>query len=450
MFIIESQEDYFNFLPKFRNSKVLIIPVYSDVNKHPKRNSLCLIYFYLIDYSESYIISFNHSEGVNLSTDIIDKLESDNNIYVYEKKKFSFFKFSKEYFDADLVNYFQTNKPLDVSECETPAQDFLMKYCYNEKNVNQLIPLVKHFEYCENIKNIFVNALDGFKITEPFKHYNGLIDNLYNIERNGMFVDYQLFTESFGTNGIEQNIAFTEYNVYTSTGRPSNRFGGVNYNALNKEDGTRAAFISRHGDRGYIVQFDYDAFHLRLIGELIGYTFPTSENIHNYLGNQYFGHPVSSEEEYNESKGISFKQLYGGISSEFMDIPYFKKVAVYIDTLWDSYLKKGYVETPIFKRKLYRRFFNDMNKNKLFNYVLQAYETEFNSIKLADITSLHTRYKSSLILYTYDSFCFDFDQVDGAEFIKEIKKVLESNGAFPVKIHAGINYSELKEITQKV
>ena len=36
---------------------------------------------------------------------------------------------------------------------------------------------------------------------------------------------------------------YTEYNLYTSTGRPSNKFGGVNFAALNKEDGSRNSFV---------------------------------------------------------------------------------------------------------------------------------------------------------------------------------------------------------------
>ena len=40
----------------------------------------------------------------------------------------------------------------------------------------------------------------------------------------------------------------------------SNNFGGVNYFALNKDDGSRDRFISRF-EGGKLVQFDYDAYH---------------------------------------------------------------------------------------------------------------------------------------------------------------------------------------------
>ncbi len=43
----------------------------------------------------------------------------------------------------------------------------------------------------------------------------------------------------------ESGIEWTEYHPYTLTSRPSNNFGGINYAALNKDDGSRDRFVSR-------------------------------------------------------------------------------------------------------------------------------------------------------------------------------------------------------------
>ena len=61
-------------------------------------------------------------------------------------------------------------------------------------------------------------------------------DNLLHIEKNGLMT----------TTGY----VFSEYNLFTSTGRPSNRFGGINFAALNKKDGSRERFISRYSSIG--------------------------------------------------------------------------------------------------------------------------------------------------------------------------------------------------------
>ena len=74
---------------------------------------------------------------------------------------------------------------------------------------------------------------------------------------------------------------------------------------------------------------------------------------------------------------------------------------------------------------------------KYFNYLLQATETEFN------IEVLNKLKDSGLplpILYTYDSFLFEVDDVD--DTIKQIQDVIESFG-FPTKMNIGKNYSEV-------
>jgi hypothetical protein len=48
----------------------------------------------------------------------------------------------------------------------------------------------------------------------------------------------------------------------------------------------------------------------------------------------------------DESKGITFQLLYGGIDDDFRKIPYFNAVADYIDELWIETQRNGYLQTP--------------------------------------------------------------------------------------------------------
>ena len=77
-------------------------------------------------------------------------------------------------------------------------------------------------------------------------------------------------------------MVYSEYNPYTATGHASNRFGGLNFAALNKKMGSRKQFISRFGKDGMLVEMDYDAYHLRLIGVVMSYEFPEG-SVHEHM-----------------------------------------------------------------------------------------------------------------------------------------------------------------------
>ena len=63
-----------------------------------------------------------------------------------------------------------------------------------------------------------------------------------------------------------------------------------------------------------------------------------------------------------------------------------------------------------------------MNPQKLFNYILQNMETSQNVLVLWDILSILKNNKTKLVLYTYDSFLFDFDERE-EEVLNQIRNV---------------------------
>ena len=92
---------------------------------------------------------------------------------------------------------------------------------------------------------------------------------------------------------------------------------------------------------------------------------------------------------------------------------------------------------------------SDMNANKLFNYTIQLMETENNMRALTRLIPEIEEYKSKLILYSYDSFLLDFNMEDGLDYLKKVKEILEQDGKYPVKVSWGLNYHEMKDITEK-
>ncbi len=189
------------------------------------------------------------------------------------------------------------------------------------------------------------------------------------------------------------------------------------------------------------VEYDYDSFHLRLASKLNKYNLP-DENLHDYFGKKYFNVDVLSEEQYEQSKAITFRLLNGMVDTSYQHIKFFTDVYEYREKLWDEFLENDEIELPFSKRKLKRKYYDNMSSSKLFNYVLQATETEFNSIIINKINTYLLTHKSKLILYTYDSFLIDFNTDDGKDLILELRKIMNING-FHVKMKIGYNYGSM-------
>ena len=447
MKIVEDKPRLQELYKSLQTSNSFWIPVFSDLYRHYVNNRISFVYIYVFDTKKEYIVPFHHKDCVCLESEHLNRFTSKADIYILGKKRFVNFYHHKTY-DADLVEYFQSNSMLQLEDCDTTAHDWYNKWYYNETNVNDYIPIVKHYERCSAMKDKFIQSYSTFKKSESFDYYNELfIDNLYGIERNGLKVDYNKFVEKFQTNNLVGATTYTEYNIYTTTGRPSNKHGGVNYAAINKEDGSRESFISRH-EYGMLLEMDYDSYHLRLIGDIINYDFG-QENVHTYLGKQYFGKEEISAEEYEQSKQISFRLLYGGVDKDFAKITFFGKVRDFTYKLWKEFQSKGYMKTAILKRKLFRNAMSDMNPSKLFNYYLQSMETEYNMAMINEVNALLGPYDTKLILYTYDSLLFDFNIKDGRDLIIKLKDLMTSN-KFPVKIKAGKTMQDMQNMTNKV
>ena len=426
MVIVETTDDVKSFEESYRNQDSIVIPILSDVNKHPVENTLSLIYIQMMD-GEEFIIPYNHSEtiiGHNIN------LFSDTTKYTYDRKLLGQVCAVGKVVDVNLLHYMKTNQPLDIESIDTNAHNFFNMMHYKKKDINNVIPVLKHLEYCRKLSKVLRDTIEKCSDSDTMTYNNEVLVNLSHIERNGLQT----------TNGK----VYSEYNIYTSTGRPSNRFGGLNFAALNKKDGSRKQFISRYKN-GVLVEMDYDGYHLRLIADRVGYEFPQG-SVHEHMAKLY-------GVDYNEAKSLSFQYLYGYIPDDVkQNNEYFSKVHDYINVLWSEFKSKEFIVSDIYNKKIYKKNLDDMNPNKLFNYMIQLMETENNMKVLSDlITNIMEdySYQSDLILYNYDAFLFDFNIEDGLDYLHKVKDNLEQNGKFPVKVSWGLNYHEMKDITEK-
>ena len=449
MTIIETISEFETFLEQSSKYDWIIVPTYCNGSRPVYTDSISIVYIYVLNLDKEVLAVFNHTEGLSLSIDLLTQFPKDKNLFVYNKKRFKKFLNTDNLIDMSLVEYFYNNQPIE-DDFETSAHEFFTRNFGNFNNLNTIIPISKHIEKAQAISQRFLDVFDFYQNDSAFEKYNGLIlDSLQQIEQNGLFTNYEQFKKKFTEHLIHDNFVYSEYNIYTTTGRPSNRFGGINFAALNKDNGQRAPFVSRFGENGFMLSFDYDAYHLRLLAELVDYKFPDNVSVHQYLGQFYFDKEVLSPEEDSESKSISFKQLYGGIGSEYLTIPFFAKIHEYTQLIWNQFKEQGYIETPMFSRKLFKSFFSEMNAAKLLNYMLQSFETERNMAVIHNILLRTKSFSSKLILYTYDSFLYDFDKRDGADLLCIIREELEQQGKYPTKIEIGPDYSNMISVERK-
>jgi len=422
--IIDDELSLSELKAQYIDSENIVIPVYSDINKHRIHNRVSLLYIYCLNTNNEFIIPINHSEQIYKISDL-SFLHNTKNTYTYSSG-------IHNSINIDALYYFKHSTSINTDTLYTQAHTHYYNRCWRLNNINDVIPLLKHAEYCSKIRDIVLPLISQH--TEPgFSEYNNLLlPQLKQIESAGLCT-------------VDNTLEYTRYNPWSITGRPSNAFNGINYAALNKDDETRERYISRFND-GKLVEFDYDAYHLRLIANIINYKLPDT-SIHAYLGKYYFDKELLTEDEYNESKSITFKILYGGIPQEFENIPFFSEIKKYIFEVWDIYKRKGYVQTPIFKRKIYRDNLKsrDIKPQTLFNYTIQAVETEQNINVIKDIHAFLNDKKTKLILYTYDAMLFDLHPSE-ANIMKDISNIMK----FPVKCKTGRDYKNMKAFDFKL
>jgi len=418
--IIENDVEFKKFLELYKSTIPSIYYFLTDTLKHPHHNEISFLY---IKMDDDYVLPFNHNDCKNLDKKYIELLKTDNKKYVWDVKSLKHIIDFNNMVDINTLYYLKYNKEIDLYDLENNTRQFYNSKFYLTEDLNSVIPLMKQIEFLEKLTTSL-----NLDYSLENDEYNEILDALFNIENVGLYKD--------------SDLVYTQYNPFTATGRPSNRFGGVNYAALNKEDETRKSYTSRFGTEGKLVELDYDAYHLRLIGEVVDYKFPKG-SVHEHMS-KFYGC------DYQESKRRSFQYLYGHIPIEVVQMnPFFGKVQDFIDGLWKSYKKDNYIDTNIYSRRIFSQNVSDMNKNKLFNYFIQSLETEANMKMLSNLFNTIKDYKSKLVLYNYDSFLFDFNVEDGVNYLKLLKNEIELNGKFPTSISWGENYHEMEDITEK-
>ena len=430
MFYIIEKQDQLDQLHIGEDTFIHIIP--TNENYHPALQNISLIYVRWIKGHKGYILCVNHSESLSLSiTDILNKLSKVNNLYVLDKKAVlhHFPTLSPQLIDVQLISSYHTLQDINVEQYESKVEtDFKRKY-YTEAP-STLIPIAKHYEKYENIYDHIEQTINKIsEDLEPYAFLNHYVAPLfYNIEKQGIKLSKEPFVEHFKTLpnpkfSVAKGKIYTQYNLNTLTGRPSNAFNGINFAALNKTNGERAAFIP---ENDFLVEIDFKAYHPTIIAKLAGYEF--TGNIYDQLANEFSG---STPETIKE---LVFQQLYGGVRKDFQDKPFFKQVNDYTNQLWSN---DGVIGTQ-FGKRFTKEMIENPTPQKLLNYIVQNTETIFNVVQFSAVINLLKDKKTKIILYTYDSILLDYDSSE--ILLNCITSLLRFNHS----TKTGHNYAEIK------
>ncbi len=418
--VITTQTELNELTNRLREEIAYVYPVAVDAFLHTVQNKLSSLHF-LFDDGTYYTVSVNHPDAPHFDIDLSRAYQL---VTLYQKELKQLIKVS------DVIDL-ATMLHMNGVEIPTYRDYYTMiihqiKNQFKFKNLHYSIPLTSWVETAEAFlqltKNLYKQYQDTER-TEAFQFVNQItIPTLTKIENAGLWT-------------TDNKFVYSDYNIYTSTGRPSNAFGGINFAALNKNDGTREKFVSRFGENGTLVQFDYEAFHLRLAADLIGYKLPES-SVHEFLAKQYYGTDEITPEQYEESKSRTFGLMYG-YSDDTGGVEFFQKLREYSSGLWEKYRQNGFVLSGTGRKVVVV----DPTGNKVFNYMMQLTETEEAVARVHGICEYLDMFSSKVILYTYDAILLDVHN-DELDIMETVAQKL-SKGGYPVRQYRGHNYNEL-------
>lgn len=421
MHFVETISEFKHLLSTLDSTEQFFFHLFvEDQETHPSEVKPLILLIKNINNNDTFAVSFSHPDVVNIDTRVLEKIaKSSCRKIIVNKKDTNHIVSFENAVDISLHAYYRNKSKIQID----------LPRCKSNKSIPIMMILKKFNDTFESI----VNVLNTYEPPTD-KFINDLSEVLCEMEKS------KIFSEK------NNRLLNTQYNLFTPTSRPSNRYNNINFLALNKKEGERNDYVSRYGDAGAMAMIDYESYHLRLFANHVGYNLP-NESLHTYLGKLYHGKDELTEDEYDLSKKITFNLMYGGITQDIIDnVPFMKSIHDYIMEVKDFYQKNNFVETWIYKRRIYSDVFDDTpNPYKVFNYLLQSAETERNCKVLKNILQFIDGKPINLPLYTYDAFLFDLHKCE-FNSIKDIIKIMNPDGQFPLKLYVGRTYGDLAEI----
>jgi hypothetical protein len=448
MIFVEDKFEFQSFLIEYRKHTNLIYVRLSDDEKHVMNNRISFIY--VKSKTNEWVINVNNGDGLGIKVEALQQLlDTPHPQLIFNYKAISqILNFTKG-FDVDLAKFIEYGYH-DIELGDNQLNQFYKSKFKGEPYLNDSIPMVKQIELIQQYVSKFSLNVNKNSI----KYIDDVTKAFSYIESSGLKVDGDYVLNYNPVHLTKDNYVYTQYNLMTSTLRPSNRYGGVNYAALKKDTGERKAFISRFDD-GELISCDFEAYHPRLLMDIIYQMklnstanvkemqwmkdfYGSGLDFYTWIGNQI------GIDDRNEVKTLIFQNLYGGIRSELLGIQYFKEIQHLTDLLSETIVKNKAIFTHSYHIQFGIERLEPITPAKVLNYYIQAYETERNIRKILKIKEKLEGKHTKLILYTYDAFVFDVHPTEKQYLYTDIIPILKGGyGRYEVKTTTGKNYDEL-------
>jgi len=448
--MIETENDLNRFLEENQQGDWFLHIVPESHDSHSAVSKMSVLFILNLLTGKDYYFAYNHPDSHPQFEKFIFRgiFQAPNRKWALDKKAFEQTTGFQNISDVNLVAWMRDNETFELSEYTTPAHHLIYRNASGHEKLNLAVPLMKHKEMFTDLATDMADVVRGYEPDVAFTRFNDLIiGTLGELEKQGIFVDRQLFNDRYKIDPGPNGMVWSHYNVYTSTGRPSNSYKGVNYAALNQSDGTRKCFRSRYGKDGCIVVLDYTSFHPRIVSRLVKHDVPVDVDIYAYLAKLYFHKKEVDETDVKNSKALTFRQFYGGIEDKYLHIKYLSSIKHFTEEQWDFFNANGHVLTPFFKRRITTKHLSQPDPPKVFNYILQATEGELSIPKVRAVLDYLTGKYTKAILYTYDAVLYDFYKPEGMETIQDLKRIMSFDGKFPMKAYMGDTYDDVKLIS---
>lgn len=430
MKLIGSNEELRSIIKLSDSHLFLLVPFTNNFRYHYSGNHINSAYIHDLSSDERYFVSFDRLDIKNCNIKEFKFLNANNCVALESRILYNFCKVR----DLSLYTWFYYNQYLEL---KSDIISFYNKNCPQEVNQCSLIPYQKLYEIGEKVSNAWSDSISEESLKEPsFVAYSDMLVSLCSIETNGI-----LCLRAQNSDGMCSirggHEVFGHYTLRAITGRPSNTAGGFNFLSMNKFSGVRKFFIAR--PEKIFVEIDFSAFHPRLLSELAGYDFG-GDYPYSHLGKYYENFNIE-EKDY---KVTTLRQLYGSIDEKFLSIPFFQKILDYRREIYKKYLEDGYIETPIAKRRIDRKYFESESEPLALNYMAQAFEFEKSMDVLNRLSKQVELSRFKPVLYVYDSILFEVDTEYYKEFIFRVVD-FSKNENLHFKVKTGYNYQDLEE-----
>jgi len=415
-FIIETESQ----LQKLEVSDECFVNLITNSDSyHPTLSKPSLVYYN--NGKKGYVLCVSHSESFSIDFERIKQfVELHERVYVLDKKFHSYFFDHSTLIDVNFTVLDRTNEAPKF-DCDTLTKRGFYSSFGLEERVNEIVPISKHYESSECVYDL---VRQFFGLESNLEFYDELSEAYRYVESRGIKFSskYCRFFGIGAPNFFETNeVVYSSYNLYNLTGRPTNAFNGFNFLSIPKTEEARSLVLPKNE---FLVEFDFDGYHPRLIAELLGSSL-SKEPVHLQFGKQYFDKEVLTQEEYEESKRLTFKQLYGTVEERFENLPFFKDIKEYTEKQYKRYKSDRVYQLPFGRLIKHEK---EINRTKLFNYIVQNYETLKNVKVINKVRQYLSTKKSQLVLVTYDAFLIDFNVKDGQATLAGIKNILEEGG----------------------